>query len=510
MDAAPRPVDGLGFTARPPSTSTDEGLTSKLRRCSRDLIRFCTPSLVDGPGLDPWSVDLSISYAPAGSMLEHSHWFADAEAVVVDAQGCDRAFLVPAGSTTANLAVVRALARLGRPGTVLVDRQAHHSVIRGLAMCGVSWRPIDADRWDDAFECPRPVHPSDVARAIRATEADDPDGVAAVILVSPTYGGEVADLGAIRSIIDRWAPGAVFHVDEAWGSHLAFHPDLRPHRAARFAHVVSQSTHKAGGALQPGAVLLWNDGPLPHDVLDAAYLDVMSTGASFLITASIDHAYRRLVADGAALLGRSIDLTARLTVGLRAAVPGGRLLADEHPAGADGVVFQDPTKVTLALPPGPVTGYAVRDALFDREIVVEKATPATVTFLTTFGIDHAAVDTTVAAVAEIVAAIEGDGGPDRLAVPNPFAGAAAVPAVAPWVAQRAAQHAAVEVALDDAIGRIAVEQVEAYPPGVAVISEGFVVTAGAVENLRAIRAAGGSIVARRPDLTGLRVLATAD
>lgn len=482
--------------------NSEDGLAGHLGRASRDLIRWCTPSLVEGPNLDPWQVDLSISYAPAGSMLDHSNWFADAEQVVADAQGCDRAFLIPAGSTTANLTVIRAIARHGAPGVVLVDRQAHHSVVRGLAMCNVPWQFIETGHWDDTFECPKPVKPADVAKTIRTV-----DQVAGVIIVSPTYGGEVADLAGIRSVIDRQATDAVFHVDEAWGSHLAFHPDLAPHRAARFAHVVSQSTHKAGGALQPGAVLLWNQGPLPFDAVDAAYLDVMSTSASFLIAASIDHAYRRLRTDGKVLLGRSIEMTARLAAGLKASVLGIVLLADQE---AGSGVPQDPTKVTMALPSGPVTGYAVRDALDKVGIVVEKATPATVTFLTTFGIDEAAVDTTVAAVAAVVGAITTAGGEARLPVPNPFDGAPAVPALAPWEAQRAVRFAAVEVPIDDAIGRIAVEQVEAYPPGVAVISEGFVVTAAAVAWLRAVKAAGGTIVARRPQLDTLRVLATAD
>lgn len=488
------------------SSTTDpahggEGLAEQLRAASRCLIRWCTPSLVDGPDLDPWKVDLSISYAPAGSMLDHTGWFAKSEKVITEVQGCDRAFLVPAGSTTANLTVIRAIARHGAPGTVLVDRQAHHSVIRGLTMCNVPWQFIDTGRWDDTFECPKPVRPSDVSATIRQV-----DDVAGVIIVSPTYGGEVADLQGIRSVIDRRAEQAVFHVDEAWGSHLAFHPDLAPLRAARFAHVVSQSTHKAGGALQPGAVLLWNQGPLPFDTVDAAYLDLMSTSASFVITASIDHAYRRLDADGRALIDHSIEMTERLSDGLRGAIPGVVLLADQE---ADSGVPQDPTKVTMALPLGPVTGYAVRDALDKTGIVVEKATPATVTFLTTFGIDELAVDTTVERVGAVFAAISAAGGPNRRTVPNPFAGAPATPAMPPWDAQRAVRFAAVEVPMAEAVGRIAVEQVEAYPPGVAVISEGFEVTASAVEWLEAVRSAGGTIVARNPELTTLRVLAAA-
>jgi len=486
----------------PNQTPSKDSLSEKLLSTSRHLIRWCTPSLLGGPEIDPWRDDISISYAPAGSMLDHSNWFADAEARVAKAHGCHKAFLVPAGSTTCNLVAIRALARYGVPGVVLVDRQSHHSIVRGLNMFRVPWRYIDTGRWDPDFECPMPVRPSDVARAIhRAGE------VAAVCIVTTTYGGEVSNLAGIRQVLEREAPSALLIADGAWESHFPFHDDLAPLRAARFAHVVSHSSHKAAGALQPGAVLLWNDGPLPCHTLDAAYLDLMSTSASFIITASIDHAYEQLSANGNQLIGRSIELTTRLADGLRSQIPGVRLLTDERLGRG---VSLDPTKVTMALPPGPVTGYAVRDALAEQNIVVEKATPATVTFLATFGLDHAQVDATVAATTAAAARLTAAGGPARRTVPDPFAGAPATHAMAPWEAQGAARYAAVDVPMDQAIGRIAVEQVEAYPPGVALISEGFEVSASAVDSLRAVRSAGGTIVARKPELDRLLVLATAD
>lgn len=450
-------------------------------------------------GLDPAADDLSISYAPAGSMLDHTGWFGESEEFVAKVHGADGALLVPAGSTVANHVVLRALARASARGVVLVDRQAHHSVVRGLNMFGVPWRHIDTGRWDDRFECPRPVLPQDVAATIRRV-----DEVAAVILVSPTYGGEIASLGEVREVIDRLAPSALLHVDEAWGAHLAFHPTLRNLSATRFADTVSQSTHKAGGALQPGAVLLWNDsGRLPFPYLDQAYVDLLSTSASFLIAASIDSAHRALAKSRGSIIDRSIVLTTLLADGLRDGLPGAALLSDER---AGSGVAQDPTKVTVALPDGPVTGYAVRDRLAEQDIVVEKATPATLTFLTTFGLDEAQVRRTVAAVVAAVTQLNGNREPARRSVPDPFAGAPADPVLPPWDVQRVSAAATRIVPLDDAVGQVAADYVEAYPPGIAVISEGFEVTSSAVEWLRSVKAAGGTIVARDPDLATLRIV----
>lgn len=499
VQASPNPPAGRVVSMDDKRTPTDRSLAAEIRSIARGIVRWCTPNVLPGLDLDLAADDLSISYAPAGSMLEHSAWFAAVERLVADVQGVERAFIVPDGSTGANRIVARALDRHAGAGVVLVDRQAHHSVIRSLNMVKVPWRFIDTGTWDDRFEGPRPLRPADVAHAIqRAGE------VAAVWVVTPTYGGEVADLGGIRQVVDRLAPGAILAADEAWGSHLAFHRDLAPLRASRFAHLVSQSVHKAAGAIQPAAILLWHPGAIEFDTVNDAYLDDTSTSASFLVAASIDHAYRRLSVDGGEIIGRSIGLASRLAAGLRSEIPGIVLLADER--GAEGVP-QDPTKVTMALPSGPVTGYAVRDILAKKRIVVEKATPATVTFLTTFGLDEAQVDATVSAAAAAVAALTAAGGAARRRVPDPFATTPAAPEIAPWDAQRAKRHASVEIAMDDAIGRIAVEQVEAYPPGVAVIAEGFRIERAAVEWLRAVRDAGGSIIGR-PELDAIRVLVT--
>ena len=472
------------------------GLLDRLAQQGPTLARFCTPSVLPGPTMDIWAADLSISYAPAGSMLDHSGWFAEAEALIAKVQGSDGAYLAPGGSTLANQVVLRSLQRGGHAGTVLVDRQAHHSVVRGLTMFGIPWQYIERGRWDPTFECPRAVQAVDVVRTITSV-----DEVAAVIVVSPTYAGEVADLGGVRQAIDRHAPDAVFHVDEAWGVHLAFHSELRPHRAVLHADLVSQSTHKAGGALQPGAVLLRNDGAVTRRAVDAAYADLLSTSASFLIAASIDHAHRTLAADGEARLDRSIHMTRRLAAGLRAGIPGGRLFADAHPAAP-----LDPTKTTLALPAGPVTGYAVRDALAAAGIVVEKATPATITWLTTFGVDEAIVDRTIEVTAAAVRRLSARRGPARESVPDPYIESPAAPVVPPHEVVGRAAREAVSVPIDDSVGMVAAELIEAYPPGVAVISQGFRVTSGAVAWLRAVAAAGGTIVGGDGQLRALRVL----
>ena len=479
-------------------------LTDLLNLVGPDLVRWCTPSVLPGIAqvTDPYRADLSVSYGPAGALLDHSGLFGAAERFIADVHGAAGAFIVPAGSTAANQTVVRALDRAGTDGVVLVDRQSHHSVINALNAAGRPWRYLDVGRWDELFECPLPVQAQDVERSIETARADGV-AIAAVVIVSPTYAGEIADINAISATVRDSLDDIHLHVDEAWGSHLSFVDGLGQLSAIRNgAHTVSQSTHKQGGALQPGAVLLHAKGPTPYGALDAAYRDVISTSASYLIAASVEAAHRVLASEGPAWLARSVDLTRRLADGLRRIVPDGILLDDARSLRLTPVaVGQDPTKTTLALPDGR-SGYELAAHLADGGIAVEKATPATITFLTTFGLDTAAVDHTLDAVD---AALPRPALADRRGqLPDPFDHQQAVPAV------RAADVLAGRtetVSTHDAVGRIAAESIEAYPPGIAVVCEGYPIGPGALDWLRRVAESGGTLLGRDPSLRTIRVVA---
>ena len=60
--------------------------------------------------------------------------------------------------------------------------------------------------------------------------------------------------------------------------------------------------------------------------------------------------------------------------------------------------------------------------------------------------------------------------------------------------------------LREAVGKVAAEHVEVYPPGIPLILEGFRVSADAVDYLLEARDKGAPIVARDTSLQTLRVL----
>jgi lysine decarboxylase len=89
---------------------------------------------------------------------------------------------------------------------------------------------------------------------------------------------------------------------------------------------------------------------------------------------------------------------------------------------------------------------------------------------------------------------------------NPFRAIDDRPVMHPYHARRYAKSIGQEVPLDQAVGRVAAEEVEVYPPGIPVILEGFRVSEDAVRYLREARDLGGAIVARDTSLATLRVL----
>ncbi len=163
-------------------------------------------------------------------------------------------------------------------------------------------------------------------------------------------------------------------------------------------------------------------------------------------------------------------------------------------------------KTTIGLSRYRLSGYEVARALVERGIVIEKAGVQTITLIATFqlarlgGAGHGRG-------ARRRARLGGAPGRAREGLTgNPFAAIEDRPVMHPYWARRYAKSIGHELPLREAIGKVAAEVVEVYPPGIPVILEGFRVSADAVEYLLEARDKGGSIVARDTSLRTLRVL----
>ena len=274
------------------------------------------------------------------------------------------------------------------------------------------------------------------------------------------------------------------------------------------ADVCVQSTHKLAGGLQQTGLLHWHEGRVDTELMEEAYREYVTTSPSYHLLASADAAVRTLAAQGEEALSRAIERTDALKAGLRGALPDLDWMDDAawlrsvraHAPGWDLV------KTTIGLSRYRLSGYEVARALVERGIVIEKAGVQTITLIATFQLSEAAVPDTVAALVDVLGPEVLPGGAREGLTGNPFGAIDDRPVMHPYWARRYAKSIGHELPLREAIGKVAAEVVEVYPPGLPVILEGFRVSSDAVEYLLEARDKGGSIVARDTSLQTLRVL----
>ncbi len=406
------------------------------------------------------------------------------------------------GTSGSNWIVLRMLALERSDALVLVARNIHHSVTNGLKAFGLDFRFLPTP-YEPRFEALLPPSVDEILEGLRRY----PEALA-VIYTSPTYEGLAANTQAISAAVHEASDHAIVVVDEAWGGHLRFHPDLPLSAMTAGADVSVQSTHKLAGGLQQTGLIHWQEARVDSELMEEAYREYVTTSPSYHLLASADAAVRTLAAEGEDALDIAIRRTRELKDGLQRSLPDLDLLDDpawlaeiaDHAAGVDLV------KTTLGLERYDLSGYDVAEALVERQIVIEKAGVNTITLITTFQLGASAVEETVRALAEILGPrVRPDGGrrePPR----NPFRAIDDRPVMHPYAARRHAKSIGREVPLREAVGSVAAESVEVYPPGVPLILEGFRVSEDAVVYLLAARDEGGSIVARDTSLATLRVL----
>jgi lysine decarboxylase len=421
-------------------------------------------------------------YGGVDTIKHADELLADAERRAAGLWGADWCRFSVAGSTHGNQALALAAGEPGRP--VVVTRALHRSLLLGLVLAGLD--PV----WvlpavDPATGLPGPVPVS----AVRDALARHPDACA-VFLGDPSYVGTTGDLAGHAAAAH--GAGVPLLVDAAWAAHLGFHPGLPPHALAAGADAMVTSAHKVLPAYTQGALVLARTGRLDPARLDRAFEATHTTSPAGAIMASIDAARALLARDGEELCGRLLRVVAAAKDRLRQ-VPGLDVL--------DGPGVE-PAKLVVLLAGTGAHGIAVENDLIAAGMPVEMADRDTIIPIVTLADDEAAAARFTAALAGI---IEAHRGPPRR--PVPAASWTVIPEMA--MPPRQAFFCRNETrSAAQAVGRVSGELVAPYPPGVPVLAPGEVITAAALDALRAAQADGGRIAyAADPSLATFQVIA---
>jgi lysine decarboxylase len=390
-----------------------------------------------------------------------------AQELMADAVGAEHAFFSTCGSS---LSVKSAMMAVAAPGeSMLIGRDAHKSVIAGLALTGIQpvWvRP----RWDRDLHLAHPPGPE----AFEEAFSRNPEAVGALITTPSPY-GTCSDLKEIAAVCHR--RGRPLVVDEAWGAHLPFHDDLPTWAMDADADVCVVSIHKAGAGFEQGSVF-----HLQGDLVDPVRLkesaDLLSTTSpNVLLYAAMDGWRRQMVLHGTELLGGALEL-ARSVRGEIDGLPGLRVFEDKLLA-EEASHDLDRLQIMIDTLDAGISGYQAADWLRDeRAINVGLSDHRRILAQLTFADDKTQTDRLVAALADLTRTSFPD--PPSVVLPEPRE-----LELEQVMLPRKAFFAPREVVpAAEAVGRIAVEQVTPYPPGIPVILPGERITAGVVDYLR--------------------------
>jgi lysine decarboxylase len=322
-----------------------------------------------------------------------------------------------------------------------------------------------------------------------------PEKPIALLLTEPGYLGTLSDIGALVALAHTHSMPVI--IDAAWGGHFGFHQDLPAHALQMGADALITSVHKALPGYSASALLLARTEFLSAQRLEQSFETTHTTSPAGAPLASIDATRALLQTRGEELLGDLLRNVAHFKERVQSefSVPI-FLNASDFPAGRF-----DPAKIILRANQLGASGVAIENALGEHGIRVEMADQDTVVFLATLADTRADFDE----VADLLIKIA------RSQQSTPRASATALSwSVVPTVgiSMREAYFATTEmVTAADAIGRVSADLVAPYPPGVAVIAPGEILTKQIVEGLSVSQKAGVRIAyATDPTLEKFRVV----
>jgi len=408
-----------------------------------------------------------------------------AESLAAKLWGGDYARFSTGGSTHVNQAVILAL---GKPGDkIAVARTAHRSVLSALVLAGLE--PIWlAPNIDAATGVPTGIPLSELERVL-------PQKPIALLLTEPGYLGTISQLPELISKAHEDKLPVV--IDAAWGAHFGFHSEFPKHVLQLGADALITSTHKALPGFSASALLVARSEYLNLDRLEQSFETTHTTSPAGAPLASIDGCRALLQHRGEELLGQLLENVAKFKAEVAANFDRPIFLSPNDFA----IGRFDPVKIVLRANQLGTSGVIIENELLKANIRVEMADRDTVVFLATLADDADSFAELSNSLIPILQKLVG--APRESATALSWS---VVPQIA--LSMRDAYFADTEmIAAISAEGRISADLIAPYPPGVAVVAPGEVLTKEILTGLAANKSAGVRIAyATDPTLQSYRVV----
>jgi lysine decarboxylase len=317
----------------------------------------------------------------------------------------------------------------------------------------------------------------------------------ALLLTEPGYLGTISELPALISKAHEHSIPVI--VDAAWGGHFGFNSQIPQHVLQLGADALITSVHKALPGYSASALLLAQGKYLNLGRIEQSFETTHTTSPAGAPLASIDGCRALLETRGQQLTGDLLkyvnDFKAQLQSNFEKPI---FLNTDDFAAGRF-----DPVKIVLRANVLGVSGVDVENALQKLNIRVEMADRDTIVFLATLADNADDFSTLSGALIPILKSLQSAPRATQTSLSWSI-----VPTVA--VSMRDAYFADTEyVSVKDAVGRVSADLIAPYPPGVAVVAPGEVLTEVILNGLSATQRAGVRIAyASDPTLESYRVI----
>jgi lysine decarboxylase len=391
-----------------------------------------------------------------------------AEALAASLWGADYARFSTGGSTHANQAIILAL---GKPGDkIAVTRTAHRSVLSALVLTGLEpiWLTPEID---SATGVPMGIPVSELERVLDQKPI-------ALLLTEPGYLGTISELPALISKAHENSIPVI--IDAAWGAHFGFNDDLPKHVMQIGADALITSVHKALPGYSASALLLAQGKLLNLARIEQSFETTHTTSPAGAPLASIDGCRALLQTRGDELTGQLLKNVNEFKASIQSHFDAPIFLnAADFPAGRF-----DPVKIVLRANVLGLSGVDVEKQLQEANIRVEMADRDTIVFLATLADNADDFTVLEEALLPILKSLQGPARPTTTSLSW-----SVVPTVG--ISTRDAYFADTEtVSAVDAVGRISADLIAPYPPGVAVVAPGEVLTEQIINGLAATQRAG--------------------
>lgn len=398
---------------------------------------------------------------------DHLHYpegpLKDSQELLAKAMGAKESLYSINGSTGANFALLFGL--LQRGDQILLQRNAHQSIYHAMDL--LSLQPTFLfPEMDPSFSLPLQVTLAEIQEKHQASPQ-----AKAVVLTSPSYYGTLCDVASISKYCDHH--GLYLLVDEAHGAHFPFSEGLPPTALSQGAHGSCVSFHKTLPVLTQGAVL-----NLSHKLTEEARQRVrhyhrifQSSSPSYTLLASMENARALMEEEGEARYEKLMAAVKTLKEALKK-LPFVEVLSLKG-------MLQDTTRLVIQTPlVGDVLAQHLRE---DYGIQCEMSEGHGVVFiLSPFdAFPH---------YEKLVSALKDLGERFSLTtIPRP--NQSLVPSMNFSIQRVLTEEEALfssgeEVPWEEALGRISLEKIISYPPGIPVILPGEVCTKEALAVLK--------------------------